>query len=340
MSSRASESPGIVFHERTQSTDVQNLPLSHLSVEVGHFYMEDLEKRPDASILAQFNQVKPWLRAAGETVICGSEKPRVSTCFLIDDYFQTWHDANRILTKLLRLAEEAGVPIDYIARESACARSFDGFPTAELVARRILEEPAPEAATGGRPPTSATGWLANGRPARDGAVLAAMQTHTWDAALEYGKRNHSIFLDVELWRDRADPGAGDEEILDGRLYSCPFLASVWQLVRLGLLRRDGEPALKVTDWNREDGWPDEWNQLPDIIKVNKQAKPFYAYRSLSIMPQTFLPVEHSVRTIIEHVLIDEPVVDSLNIRAQEKEIPLPAKIADRISHHFLQQGGV
>jgi hypothetical protein len=163
-----------------------------------------------------------------------------------------------------------------------------------------------------------------------------MEAHDWNQPLEYGKRNHSIFVDVELWKDRADPGAGEEEILSKRLYSCPFLAAIWQLVRLGLLRKDGAPVLEVTDWDGE--WREEWSHFPDIVKVNPGAKPFYAYQSLSIMPQHFLGIEHAVRTIIDHVLLDQPVVDSLQVRAQEKNITLPAAVSERISNHFLPGG--
>lgn len=314
---------------------MQNLALSHLSVEVGHLYMEDLENGEEP-IRAQFEQIRPWLEAAKASAVSGADKPRVSTCFLIDDYFQHWPDAPEIMEKLLRSSAAAGVTIDYIARESACARRFDGFQTAELVARRILEEPEPERATGGRPPAAQSGWLANGQPPRETTVLNAMESHVWEAAREYGKRNHSIFLDVELWSDRADPGAGEEEILSSRTYSCPFLAAVWHLIRLGLLRKDGAPALEVTDWDGE--WQTEWSQFPDIVRVNRNAKPFYAYRSLSIMPRYFLPIEHAVQVIIEHVLLDKPVVDYLDFRAHEKDIPLPPVVTDRIGHFFLPGG--
>jgi hypothetical protein len=131
-SSEVSEPPVPVFHERHRGTTVQNLPLSHLSVEVGHFYMEELENGEEP-ILRQFEQIKPWLEAARASVLSGDEKPRVSTCFLIDDYFQRWPDAPEIMAKLLRLSRQEGVTIDYVARESACARRKDGLAVADLV---------------------------------------------------------------------------------------------------------------------------------------------------------------------------------------------------------------
>jgi hypothetical protein len=335
MPSRAAEPPRPIFHERIRGTAVQNLPLSHLSVEVGHFYMEDLEGG-EAPIRAQFERVRPWLNAAMGSVVSGDEKPRVSTCFLMDDYFQSWPDAPDIMEKLLRLSSEAGVTIDYVARESACARRKDGFVVAELLAARLLEEPEPDQDTGGRPPTMTSGWLSNGKPTREALILNAMESHAWDAPLEYAKRNHSIYVDVELWRDRAEPGADRASLLDGRQYSCPFLAAVWQLVRLGLLRKDGAPALEVTDFDGE--WKTEWSQFPDIVKVNPKAMPFYAYRTLSIMPQNFLPIEAAVRTVIDHFLVQQDVMGSLDQRPREKNIEVPAVISERMSHHFLSGG--
>ncbi|MEY9886727.1 hypothetical protein ABIA35_002361 [Catenulispora sp. MAP12-49] len=321
-----------VFRERSQGTTVQNLPLSHLSVEVGHFYMEDLENGEEP-IRAQFERVKPWLAAAEASVLCGTEKPRVSTCFLIDDYFQRWPDAGNIIEKLLRLSKDAGVRIDYFARESSCAVRADGTRVAELVARRLLQEPEPEVTTGSRPPAVRSGWLANGKPAREGKVLSAMRGHAWEPSVEFSKRNHSIFLDVELWRDFAEPGADEDAVLAGRQYSCPFLAAVWQLIRLGLLRHDGAPALAVAEAPAR--WSNDWAVFPDIVKVNPAAKPFYAYRALSIMPRDFLGIEHAVRTIVDHFLVDPGVDESLHLRAGEKGVPLPDAVADRVSHHFL-----
>ncbi|MEY9934454.1 hypothetical protein ABH926_009122 [Catenulispora sp. GP43] len=311
---------------------VKNLPLSHLSVEVGHLYMGDFENGEE-SIRAQFERIRPWLDAARASAISGDETPRVSTCFLLDDYFSRRSDAPTVIEKLVRLAAEAGVTIDYVARESAFVRRSDGFWTAELVTRRILEEPEPERSNGGRPPTARSGWLANGRPPRDAAVLGVMQERVWEPALEYGGRSHSIFLDIELWHGHAEPGANEEEILSHRRYSSPFLSAVWQLVRLGLLREDGAPALEVTDWDGRRCA--QWSDLPDIIRANPRAEPFYAYRSVSILPARFLPIAHTVQTIIDHVMLDAPVVESIGLRAADENIRLPRNAADRLSYHFL-----
>jgi len=332
---RAPEPSAPIFREHHRGTTVKELSLSHLSIEVGHFYMKDLENGEEP-ILAQFKRVKPWLEAAKASAVSGGSTRRVSTCFLIDDYFHSWPDAPEIMEKLLRLSDQAGVTIDYVARESACARRKDGFLVAELLAARLLEEPEPDQDTGGRPPAVTSGWLSNGKPSREATILNAMEAHTWEAPLEYGRINHSIYVDVEMWRDGAEPGADREDVLNRRQYSCPFLAAVWQLVRLGLLRKDGVPALEVTDF---DGtWKSEWSQFPDIMRVNPNAAPFYAYESLSIMPQNFLPIETAVRTIVDHFQVQQDVMAKLDRRAQQENIAVPAVISQRMSHHFLPGG--
>ncbi|CAM5273688.1 putative protein OS=Streptomyces tendae OX=1932 GN=GUR47_09790 PE=4 SV=1 [Streptomyces tendae] len=105
------------------------------------------------------------------------------------------------------------------------------MPVAEAVAGRIVEEPPP-GSYGQRPPAAQTGWLANGvRSPVARAPQAMKRAAAWEPPRETAARRHSVFLDVELWSDDAD---GE------RLWSCPFLAAVWQLARLGLLRHEGE----------------------------------------------------------------------------------------------------
>ena len=83
----------------------------------------------------------------------------------------------------------------------------------------------------------------------------------WQPPRESARRRHSIFVDVELWDDR-----------DGqRTWSCPMLAAVWQLMRLGLLRDHGRPVLAPQDWRT--GFPDSWDELPPVIRLNPGRPP-------------------------------------------------------------------
>mgnify|MGYP001097357433 CR=1 FL=1 len=78
----------------------------------------------------------------------------------------------------------------------------------------------------------------------------------WQPPQETAARNHSVFMDVELWSEK-----------DGRrLWSCPFLAAVWQLARLGLLRHLGEPVLPPTPWDGGD-FPHDWDRIGTAEKA-------------------------------------------------------------------------
>src|SRR3546814_14147440 len=64
----------------------------------------------------------------------------------------------------------------------------------------------------------------------------------------------SVFMDVELW----------SETDKGRLWSCPFLAAVWQLARLGLLRHLGEPVLAPRPWTGR-AFPQDWDDRKSVV---------------------------------------------------------------------------
>ncbi len=175
-------------------------------------------------------------------------------------------------------AERAGLSVDYLARESGCATTGK-VPVAEAVAGRIVESPPP-GSYGLRPPAAQTGWLANGeRSPAARAPQAMKRAAAWQPPRETAARRHSVFLDVELWSDDAD---------GHRTWSCPFLAAVWQLARLGLLRDEGEAVL-VPQPHTATGFPDSWDELPSLLRLNAGADPFAAYRTCSVLPTRFSP---------------------------------------------------
>ena len=320
------------YTEAAERERVREIPLSHLSIEVGHFYMEDL-LNGEERIRAQFHNVAPWIKAAAGTVNAGGGKPRVSTCFLVDDYFRNDTAPEEILGKLIRIATECGVRIDYIAREAGCCVA-DGVPLAELVAARLLPEPTP-GTNGSRPPTRESGWLCNGERSQQPDSDQAMRSQQWQPPQEFGKRNHSIFLDVELWKYT-------EESINGktvrmRTWSCPFLASVWHLLRLGMLRHEGEPVAQPQLWPPEAQWPEHWNDLPAVIQLNRNAAPFAAYRSMSIMPRWYLPIENAVKVILDHLTLDEAVIKQIMERCAREGLQFSQNVADRILHIFVDE---
>lgn len=311
----------VEFTEATAQPRVESVPYAHLSIELGHLYMEDLQRGPEF-LLDQFRQVAPWADAARRSCVdsLGSRTPRISTCFLVDDYFTRLSPPHVVIPQLLDAADEAGLRVDYLARESGCARAGD-VPLAELVIGRLVAEP-PFNTNGSRPPPAEVGWLSNGeRSTSDGMVEAAMgAAQPWAPPRETSALRHSTFVDVELWDD--DDGH--------RTWSCSFLAAVWQLVRLGLLRYGGKSVVTPHPWVGD--WPDTWDELPAVVRLDQGCDSFYAYRTVSVLASRFLPIEHAVRVILSQVAVDPAVNQQAMDRSAAEGIELPAGLVDRIGY--------
>src|SRR5207302_9784046 len=114
------------FTETSAQPRVERVPLGHLSIELGHLYMEDYEAGID-SLRWHFRQVAPWANAARQACAAalGDRTPRISTCFLVDDYFAPFGSPREIVPQLVEAAAEAGLHIDYLGRESGCAEADD-----------------------------------------------------------------------------------------------------------------------------------------------------------------------------------------------------------------------
>jgi hypothetical protein len=330
--------PRIRFREFTPTTTIRGVRMSHLSIEVGHLYMNELDDDTD-TIADRFRQVVPWIAAAKASVISGKNPPRVSTCFLLDDYFIGEAGAavnpSEVIEKLLSAADKAGVHIDYLARESACAR-IGQTRLAELVLSKVRPEPEP-GANGSQPLTQWPGWLSNGR-FTEPVPLQAMDSLEPEQPEEYGARNHSVFLAVELYKEHI--GAGGVPDPAKNLWSCSFLAAVWQLLRLGLLRDGGEPVVKPEPRLPTMIGHAKWGKLPAVIQLNPGAEAFSAYRTLSILPQDYLPIEHAVRQILSHTTVDEPILRQTRDRATGEGLELPDAIVRRVTHAFIESPDV
>ncbi|WP_054815060.1 SCO2522 family protein [Nocardia arizonensis] len=329
------------YTEATEHARVSAVPLSHLSIEVGHFYMHDLTAGVDR-IRAQFRRIAPLVKAFTEiAAVEFGPNPRVSTCFLIDDYFRRDSDPSRIITELLAAAEESDLRIDYLAREAGCwevpevvrngVMSTPRIPLAEHVRGYIVHEPQVGQNGTVRPPAKKSGWLCNGKRETGGDAGQSMhREEEYEYPEEFGRREHSIFLDVEMWnvekRRRGETATK---------WSCPYLATIWQLLRLGLLRYEGKPVIEPQPWSPDEPWDDNWLEMPTVLQLNPSAKPFAAYRSLSILPQRYLGIEHAVRVIMDHIKLDDEVVDQVVARGMLENVTVPRRAAERLSHHLL-----
>ncbi len=319
-----------VYQESAAVAWTSEVPLAHVSVELGHLYLEDLRS---TDLDRFFARIASWTDRARMAAIAGNTagRPRVSTCLLLDDYSGTPDSAaelrpGEVIPRLLEAAQRAGAPIDYLARESGLVE-YRGGSLAELVEVALVADP-PFGADGSRPPVTETGWLTNGQ--RSPAVRArqAMDGRAgWSPPIENARHLHSIFLDVELW---SGP--------DGkRTWSCAYLAAVWQLARLGVLRRQGRDVLRpeVAEVADLAALPDDWSQLPAVLQAGLNPAPFCAYRTFSVLAGRFLPVENAVRTILSQVAVDPAALDQTVRRAAAERITLPLEIVDRMSYVLL-----
>jgi hypothetical protein len=312
------------FHEVSAELKTQEVPYSHLSIELDHLYMEDfVESR--AQLPRRFAQLVPWYTATVNAFAArhAISQPRVSTCFLIDDYFSELIPPQELIDSLREAADQAGLRIDYLAREAACAQA-DGISLAEKVVARLVSVPT-AGTNGARPPTTETGWLSNGARSPSGPA-EAMRRRDWASPVEAEARRHSVFLDVELWNQ---PGGK-------HTWSCPMLSAVWQLLRLGLLRDHGRSVLAPQPL--PDGpLPDSWQKLPGVIRLNPGAPPFHGYRTVSLLEHRFLPVEHAVRVILSQVAQDPEAMAQVARRASREGMPVPEDVTARVSYVFLPE---
>lgn len=309
------------FRELAADDRVDSVALSHLSLELGHLYMEDFAAGPER-LRAQFERVEPWAKAVVQiaTARLPDRRPRISTCFLIDDYFTIFGTPASVLPGVLEAARRCGLQIDYVARESGCAES-DGVALAELVAGRLTALPPP-GTNGSRPPALEVGWLCNGERSPVDDVREAMHRPAWGPPAEIGATNHSVFVDVQLWSEK-----------DGRrTWSCAYLAAVWQLLRLGLLRDAGANVVHPQPANED--FPDDWDDLPPLVQVNPGAAPFCAYRTASILQSRFLHVEHAVRVLLQQVAPLPAVIEQIAERSARENVHVPADLTERIDYIF------
>ncbi|WP_229073782.1 SCO2522 family protein [Actinoplanes sp. DH11] len=315
--------PAAHFTERSAQPRVEQLPLSHLSIELGHLYKEDFAAGIE-QLRKHFAGVRPWAAAARERL--GDSLPpgrpqRVSTCFLIDDYFDEFSSPDEVITDLVEAAGASGLTIDYVAREAGCAVAGDVRP-AELVLDRLVADPPP-GTDGLWPPPQESGWLTNGdRPPGSSAAPAMSSEHGFRPPTENAKNRHSIFLAVEIFSATGT----------GRQWSCPYLASVWQLLRLGMLRHDGRPVAPPQP--RGDRLPRTWAEMPAVLRLNPQAHPFSAYRTTSVLARRFQNIEAAVGVVLSQVAADEEVQAQVRTRATGEGITLPDDLVQRIAYVF------
>lgn len=312
------------FSETATLRRVKDVAYSHVSIELDHLYMEDFT-RNKAHLRSRIAQIAPWYHTAVKTFETRGlyNRPRISTCFLVDDYFTELKSPADLIPMLLEAAHDAGVRVDYVARESGCAVA-DGVEVARMVAGRLVSIPV-EGTNGSRPPVAESGWLSNGqRSPSESSSNEALRSHDWQPPLEAEARNHSIFVDVQLWSEKPD---GE------RQWSCPMLAAVWQLARLGLLRHHGRAVIEPRPLPAE--LPTEWSAMPPVAQVEPNAAPFHGYQTLSLLDDRFLSIEHAVRVILNQVAQDGEVMRRVEQRALQEGMRIAQDVTGRVGYLFV-----
>ncbi|GLW32468.1 SCO2522 family protein [Actinoplanes regularis] len=312
------------YEERSAQPRVEQLPLAHLSIELGHLYKEDFAGGIE-QFRRHFLQVRPYVAAARERLadVLGPKRtPRVSTCFMIDDYFDTFDDPPAaVIGELVQAAGENDLTIDYIAREAGCARAGEVSP-AELILDRLVADP-PAGTDGVWPPPQESGWLTNGDRPPGTSSRPAMSSNTgWRPPVENARNRHSIFVAVEIFSEQDG----------GRLWSCPYLAAVWQLMRLGMLRHHGRPVAPPRQ--ATDDLLASWAEMPAVLQLNAAAEPFTAYRTHSVLARRFLNIETAVGIVLSQVAVDEEVRLQVAKRAAGEGFALPEELVERIAYVF------
>lgn len=335
----------------------RRLPLAHVSVEVGHLYADQLKADDDdltelfAKAVRQLpvdlfdllvvdgDDEQPRRTARRDFGRQAPHVPRISSCVLVDDYScDPATEPSETLPRVVGAARRAGLRLDYLAREAACAQVDEVSPAALLV-RALVPEP-PEGASGARPPASLSGWVCNGVRSPD-PIGPAMSPSRWQPPRQNAPEGHSIVVDVELWSPydgsaTEPPPVSVRLDLPDRRWSCAALAASWQLLRLGLLRHHGEPAWTAHPLPQR--WPTRWFQLPPLIQLRARAAPFAAYQTTSVLPNRFLLTESGVRTILGQVAADPDLLAEVAERARAEGAAVPARIDSRIGYVFYPDG--
>ena len=333
---------GVTYMEETADPPMESVALAHVSLELGHLYMDDF-RGGVAYLTHYFEMIAPWVAAAQQTIArqLHGKTPRVSTCFLVDDYFSQLESPEKIIRMIREAAEHSHLSIDYLARESGCAHS-GRVDLAKLLMDYLVPEPLPNSNGslppmdqigwlsngertpdfhGQRPPATETGWLSNHDRTPEVGGVPAMTDTKWRPPSQSAPNRHAIFMDVEL--------------SDGKQWSCAYLAAVWQCLRLGLLRKEGRQV--VHPMKMAEPYPALWTDLPPVVQLTENPKPFCAYRTMSILGSRFLEIEAATRVILGQVGVPPAVAEQLKDRAIGERYKLPAKLLDRIDYYFISE---
>jgi hypothetical protein len=257
--------------------------IAHMSVEIAHIYLGELtEDTAGDAVSAAIDRVGPVVdrmtRDHGRTV---------STCVLIDDYFESKGPTPEQAVEIFKnAAARLGFRLDWIAFEADCALAADYFFD------KLYPQPRfGESSHGGvhgepnRLSRSGQSWVSNGDPTRQTKAPRSRRFLGEEVKYPAGKVRPEIATSIALDVEIAKAGSQGDDLI----WSCPFLAACWQLIRLGCWR---EPSGGMLAPKR-------------LLAVSERPPPFFARRTLSHLPSRYLRVEHAVQVILNQLTIDD-----------------------------------
>jgi len=155
------------FSESSADLKVQSVPLSHVSVELGHLLPPKTWQRDRRPSGRTFGSVAPWVRAAAATPagdrLRTSSRVRWSTCFLIDDYFSRFSSPAEVIPMVIDAAKSEG-PQDRLPGQGVGLRPGRGA-SARSSSCSDAWSPSPFPGTTGSRPAAEGDRLADQRPA-------------------------------------------------------------------------------------------------------------------------------------------------------------------------------
>ncbi len=259
-----------------------------VSFEPQHFYRDDF-KGGEPKLTRLFRRGEPYARAAMAGRVA-------STSVLFDDYHNALNPKKyrpaEVYGQLQRAAEAAGVPLDYIGREAACADLAEG------VLKQLCEHPssAPyiQAANNG------TVWLLDTPPSRQHGTAPAMRPQVRDHS-----RRPIDDVSIELY--------GVDHTAPEDPFACCFLSAIWQGLRFGAIRSPGFDAPPLIEDHNFPDW--NWGEIPPLVQLNPDAAPFVAERTFSVLSGENIIVENAANRIVKHLgtVLDVPQFASDNI---------------------------
>lgn len=297
---------------------------SDLSVEVGHFYISDLDRLCRESELD--HALESFVHRSMDSGIAAvtpivrkylERKRTVSMTVLIDDYFlpdDSKLDGTDVADILREYNSSAdlgpALRLDHIAFESDLAESV------ETMLHHLMRPPRLGDGSSQGEGQHNEAWLSNGQTGRhqpsdahSSALDMALESQRSESTYSSGSRHpHSLSIDVEMYQERDSSKPK---------WACPTLAAWWQLIRLGMLRDD-----------------DDSPYYPERTIVLNQDQSFFAKRTLTALSPKFLEIEAAVRTILSQVSIPPMWLKELR---DGKDLPKADEHLRRISHIFVDE---